>query len=54
MNQHAVRITSDVAQRLAELAVEGESPNAVLRRLFGMPATQERTSSFKTKVLGHA
>jgi len=49
MTGHIIRIHNDVAERLAELAVDGESPNAVLRRLFDLPPTQSRFSNFKEK-----
>lgn len=47
MNHHVVRVSHDVYDRLRELARDGESPNAVLRRLFGLPPNQVIRSNFK-------
>lgn len=52
MSQHIVRISDEVERRLAELAAPGETPNAVLRRLFGLAPNQGRTSAFKARILG--
>jgi hypothetical protein len=46
-----IRVDLEVARRLAELAVDGDTPNETLRRFLGLSRTQLRYSNFKDKTL---